>query len=100
MDDFDQFLEYQEKMAKITLEAIKEFRIKRHAVKRTYSLDIVENILRITNQPLHISEIIEMAKLNYNITLNRDSLSSAISKKVTQGQRFVRTAPNTFFLKN
>ena len=40
-----------------------------------------------------------MAEKNYQVQLNRDSIVSAILKKVNAGQTFIRTAPNTFALK-
>ena len=99
MEDFDKFLDYQQRIAESTLQIIKDYRTKNRN-KRTYSLITVENILKSEERPLHISEIIDIAKRDFNLTLNRDSLSSSLSKKVNQGQIFVRTAPNTFFLNN
>jgi hypothetical protein len=40
-----------------------------------------------------------MAQKNYQVQLNRDSIVSAILKKINAGQTFIRTAPNTFGLK-
>ena len=39
-----------------------------------------------------------MAQKNYHVQLNRDSIVSAILKKINAGQTFIRTAPNTFAL--
>jgi len=92
------YLDYQQKIAEMTLQVIKEYRVKKEKIERTYTLDIVEDILKNSHQPLHISEIISIAKEHYDISLQRDSLSSSLAKKIKQGQRFVRTAPNTFYL--
>jgi hypothetical protein len=62
-------------------------------------LNIVEDILASHHQPLHISKIIEIAKNDYNVTLERDSIVSALVKKIKAGVRFTRVAPNTFDLK-
>ena len=45
-------------------------------------------------------KIIEIAKLHYHVTLERDSIVSALIKKIKAGSGFVRVAPNTFDLKN
>jgi len=48
---------------------------------------------------MHVSDIIRMAQEQYQVKLNRDSIVSAILKKINDGQIFIRTAPNTFALK-
>jgi hypothetical protein len=48
---------------------------------------------------VHISKIIEIAKNDYNVTLERDSIVSALIKKIQAGVKFIRVAPNTFALK-
>jgi hypothetical protein len=40
-----------------------------------------------------------MAEQHYHVKLNRDSIVSAILKKITAEKTFIRTAPNTFALK-
>jgi hypothetical protein len=45
---------------------------------------------------LHVTEIIDLAKRGHGIELSRDSIVSALLKKVHAGQGVVRTAPNTF----
>jgi len=45
---------------------------------------------------LHVTEIINLAKQDYDTELNRDSIVSALLKKVQAGKGVVRTAPNTF----
>ncbi len=67
--------------------------------KRTSKVDIVEKVLQIAGRPLHVSEIIEMASRDFHVQLERDSIVSIIVKKIKAGQRFIRTAPNTFGLK-
>ena len=82
------------------LEIIKKFeREETPKSNRTYKLKLVEHILRIAGRPLHISEIIEMAQRDFQVTLERDSTVSALVKKVKSGQTFTRTAPKTFSLR-
>jgi len=59
-------------------------------------MDIVYDILRAARQPLHVAEIIRRAQAAAGVTLDRESLVSALTKKVARGQRFARPAPNTF----
>lgn len=67
--------------------------------RRRSQLDIVEDLLIGANRPLHISAIIEQAKSRFNQVLDRESLVSALTKRVKRKDRFVRTAPNTFGLR-
>jgi hypothetical protein len=62
-------------------------------------IDIAFNILSSAVAPLHVSQIISEAGKKFGVTLERESLVSALSKKVTKEDRFVRTGKNTFFLK-
>jgi hypothetical protein len=43
-----------------------------------------------------ITEIISRAKQDFHMELDRESLVSAISKKLKSGRMFKRVAPNTF----
>ena len=103
MDTFDKILEFYKELLQSQLKVV--YRYQRQSpqltkkLKRTSNLDIVEDILAASNQPLHISKIIEIAKNDYNLTLERDSIVSAIIKKIRSGVRFERIAPNTFTLK-
>lgn len=54
------------------------------------------DILNGARRPLHISEIIAMVKGTYGVELDRESLASALVKKVRRKQGVMRTAPNTF----
>ena len=102
MDQFKQYLQYQKEVAQATLKVIERFQAlkQNRPQKRMSKIDIVEDILRQANTPLHVSKIIQMAEKNHQIQLNRDSIVSAILKKINAGKTFIRTAPNTFALKN
>lgn len=58
--------------------------------------DIAYDILRKARRPLHVGEIIERAAKLHGTALDRESLVSALAKRVARADRFVRTAPNTF----
>ena len=101
MDQFKQFLQYQKEVAKSKLKIIERFQQqgKGPAKERMSNIQIVEDILNSAGHPLHVSEIIRLADERYQIKLHRDSIVSAILKKINAGQTFIRTAPNTFALK-
>ena len=67
--------------------------------KSMSQVDIAFNILTKAGKPLHISQIIADAEKMFGVKLERESLVSALSKKVMKGERFVRTGKNTFALK-
>jgi len=62
------------------------------------SIATVQAILSLAGQPLHIDEIIARARKQYGRQLRRESLVSALTKKVLDQNTFRRTAPNTFDL--
>lgn len=67
--------------------------------KSMSQLGIVLNILTRAGRSLHASEIIAEAEKVFSVKLERESLVSALSKKVMKGDRFIRTGKNTFALK-
>jgi hypothetical protein len=67
--------------------------------KRMSQLGIVFNILTKAGKPLHISQIMADAEKIFGVKLERESVVSALSKKVMREDRFVRTGKNTFALK-
>jgi hypothetical protein len=64
--------------------------------KSMSNMDMSIDILRRAQRPLHISEIIAQVKTKYGVTLDRESLVSALVKKVHRRQGLSRSAPNTF----
>ena len=101
MDQFNLYLQYHKEVAQAKLKIIERFQQqgRRRPTKRTSNIDIVHNVLKNAGHPLHVSDIIKLAEQQYQLQLNRDSIVSAILKKVNAGQTFIRTAPNTFALK-
>ena len=101
MDQFKLFLQYQKEVIQAQLKVIERF-LQQEGSKpkeRTSKIDIVKNVLNSAGRPLHVSEIIKIAERDFQARLNRDSIVSAILKKINTGQDFIRTAPNTFALK-
>ncbi len=66
--------------------------------KRMSHIDIVYDILHSAAHPLHISEILALVAKRHGIALDRESVVSALAKRVARKDRFVRTGPNTFAL--
>jgi hypothetical protein len=68
--------------------------------KSMSQIEVVLNILSAAGGPLHVSQIISEAEKMFGVKLDRESLVSALSKKVMKEDRFVRTGKNTFSLKD
>jgi hypothetical protein len=66
------------------------------AVRSLSNINMVYNILLREDAGLHINAIIEQVNLVYGVLLDRESIVSALSKKVRRQDRFVRTGKNTF----
>ena len=66
---------------------------------RRSQMSMVEDILAEAGQPLHIAAIIERAKSRFGQSLDRESLVSALTKRLKRKDRFVRSGPNTFGLR-
>jgi len=60
------------------------------------NIDMAIDILQQARKPLHISEILAQVKAKHRASLDRESLVSALVKKVHRNQGCTRTAPNTF----
>ncbi len=56
------------------------------------------DILRTASRPMHISEIMAAVSKRFGVTLDRESIVSAITKRVARKDRFMRTGPNQFSL--
>ena len=62
-------------------------------------VDMAFDILRRAGRPLHVNEIIERIDKLHGQKVERESLVSALVKKVARGDRFVRSGKNVFGLK-
>ena len=78
------------------LKSPKSKRTKRREDKSMSNMGMAIDILRRAQRPLHVSEIIAQVKAKHGVALDRESLVSALVKKVHRRQGLSRTAPNTF----
>lgn len=65
---------------------------------RASGMDMVTDILQREARPLHITDILAAVQKRFGVELDRESVVSAMSKRVARQDRFMRTAPNTFAL--
>lgn len=63
-------------------------------------VDMAYDILKRARAPLHISEILSRLETTFGVKVDRESLVSSLTKKVMRGDRFLRTAKNTFGVKD
>ncbi len=96
------FLSFYESLFLAQLRTVRQLkspqpkRAKRREEKGRSNMSMAIDILRKAQRPLHISEIIAQVKTKYSVSLDRESLVSALVKKIHRHQGLSRTAPNTF----
>jgi DNA topoisomerase IA len=101
----DDLIEVLEAVSKAQLTALR--RLRRSAqpqaraseaklMKSMSQIDMAYDILREAGRPLHISEIMTRVAKRHGVSLDRESIVSALAKRVARKDRFARTAPNTF----
>jgi len=97
----EEVLFLHEELLKAQLQVIRrlrgpaEERVKLRESKGRSNMSIVLDLLKSSKKPLHVSDIITQAKERYDRVLDRESLVSALVKKVKAGS-VARPAPNTF----
>lgn len=64
--------------------------------KSMSNIDMALDILRQARRPLHVSDLLAQVRDKHGVSLDRESLVSALVKKVRRNQGVARTAPNTF----
>lgn len=69
-------------------------------IKSRSHIDMASNILLDAGRPLHVTDIISRIATRFDVRVDRESLVSALSKRVVRQDRFVRTGKNTFALIN
>ena len=101
MDSFQNYLQYQKEVTEAKLKVIGQFMkgSGSEPIKLTSKIVIAHSVLKNAGRPLHVAEIIELAQSQFNVQLERDSIVSGIIKKINAGKMFIKTAPNTFALK-
>lgn len=104
MKSEDLFLQYEKEVAEFKLKLIRklsdgEYEQDEYPEKRTSKISLAENVLMEAGKPLHVNDIIAAVKDKFDVELERDSLSSALTKYDRKEIRFQRVAPNTFGLR-
>jgi len=97
----DNVLEAFEASLSAQLRAIRKLRRKddletSNDIKSMSQIDMAYDILKKSRRPLHVTELISRIKDAYDIEIDRESIVSALTKKVVKGKQFVRTDRNTF----
>jgi hypothetical protein len=98
----DYLLEMQESLLLAQLRAVRQLRpsklkgLKVGARKGMSNMDMAIDILTRARRPLHVSKIISEVKTVHGASLNRESIVSALVKKLHRLPGLSRTAPNTF----
>lgn len=104
--DVTEWAKLQESLLKSQLRTIRDFLRKGEEPKfkprkeGRSQMSIIYDILLSSEKPLHVSEIITKAKEDFNVILERESIVSAITKKVKSGRMFKRVKANTFTILN
>ena len=98
-------LEVMESMLKAGLRSVREQlsamggdEAKASRKERKSNTRLVADILGEAGHPLHIAEIIRIAGASRGVELHRESIVSALSKKLLEGKVFRRTGRNEFAL--
>ena len=103
----DELLEILEAVSRAQLRAIRRLRLSPRAKSkigarsdggRVSGMDMVTDILQREARPLHITDILAAIQKRFGVELDRESVVSAMSKRIARQDRFMRTAPNTFAL--
>jgi hypothetical protein len=103
----DDLLDILEAVSRAQLRAIRRLRLSPKTKSKTGTqgeggrmsgIDMVTDILRREGQPRHITDILAAVQKRFGVELDRESVVSAMSKRVARQDRFMRTAPNTFAL--
>ena len=103
MNQNDIFLTYEKEVAEFKLQLIRRLTkssgaATRQPDKSTSHMVMIKSVLASAGRPLHVSEIISMVAKKYGVSLERDSITSALTKKVRQ-EKLIRTGPNIFTLR-
>lgn len=107
----DELLDIFEAVSKAQLRALRQLRQSptsatraaraaagRPRPKGMSQIEMVYDILQAARRPLHVSEILSLVSQRFGVALDRESVVSALAKRVARQDRFLRTGPNTFAL--
>jgi len=101
----EELLNLHESLLRAQLNVIRQLRkeaglknLEKPKEKRMSQMDMVYDILNQAQKPMHVNDIIAIAKDRFDIELDKESIVSALAKRVKRQDRFIKTSPNTFFL--
>ena len=99
--DTDDLLGIFEALLSAQLRAVRQLKsgasgkkVARH--ERMSHMDMATDVLKRARTPLHISALLEQIESQHGVRVDRESMVSALVKKVRREQGITRTAPNTF----
>jgi hypothetical protein len=101
----DDLIDILESLSKAQLNTLRRLRrstrqqnptLKVKSARSMSQIDMAYDILRSAGRPMHISDIMALVSKRHGVTLDRESIVSAITKRVARKDRFVRTGPNIF----
>jgi hypothetical protein len=109
----DEVLDVVELLLKAQLQAIDVLRRQRESrskaaseaaksssgTKRLSQTVMAHKVLLSAGEPLHILEVVRRIQAAFGVQVSRDSLVSAIVKKVARDQEFLKTGKNTYGLR-
>jgi hypothetical protein len=72
---------------------------KEKRAKGRSQIDLVYDILLRAGCELHVNDILNRVRKVHGVALDRESIVSALTKRVLRNDRFVRTGRNIFALK-
>jgi hypothetical protein len=101
----EELLNMQEALLRAQLNVIRQLRkeaglqkIEQPTTISMSQMEMVYDILKESRKPLHVRDIINAAKTKFDVQLDRESIVSALAKRVKRQDRFMKTGPNTFAL--
>ena len=71
---------------------------RKKGMRRQSLVDYAIKILTDENRPLHVNQLVDLLQERYDRSTDRDTISSALAKKVRQGVLVQQTGPATFGL--
>ncbi len=100
----DDLIDVLEAVSKAQLKTLRRLRrsgrpdtagVETKSAKSMSHVDMVHSILTAAGHPVHISDILTLVSKRYGVALDRESIVSALAKRIARRDSFVRTAPNT-----
>lgn len=96
----DIIIDFKEKMLNAQLKALRKMKKQetdQPTQKRCISkIETALYVLKSAGRPLHINELISEIQKQYSITVEKDSLVSALTKKLNKIKGLSKVGPNTF----